>query len=170
MGPPVEAYTSPSQAAKSIVKPFTATKSYRINMFHLNGRKLLYMRTKIIKKSPFLPSRDSDTAVCVADSFCVKMLPYHGIENSIVTDPTLKFKFWKRLMELIGVQLKMGTSRHPQTDGASLIMDPMVENYLRYYCYERPARRIFTFSPARLKSSDAVMKTAVLKTPNYSSS
>lgn len=45
-----------------------------------------------------------------------------------------KSTFWKRVMEMCGVKLKMSTSRHPQTDGASEVMNRMVENYLRCYC------------------------------------
>ena len=36
-------------------------------------------------------------------------------------------------MELSGIKLKMSTSRYPQTDGASEIMNRMIENYLRCY-------------------------------------
>lgn len=59
----------------------------------------------------FIPSRDTDNIVSDRDP-----------------------KFLKRLMELIGVQLKISTSRHPQTDGSSEIMNPMFKNYLRCYC------------------------------------
>lgn len=37
-------------------------------------------------------------------------------------------------MKLCGVKLKMSSSRHPQTDGSSEIMNRMIENYLRCYC------------------------------------
>ena len=37
-------------------------------------------------------------------------------------------------MELCGYKLKMSSSRHPQTDGSSEIMNRLVENYLRCYC------------------------------------
>lgn len=37
-------------------------------------------------------------------------------------------------MKLCGAQLKMSSSRHPQTDGASEVMNRMVENYIRCYC------------------------------------
>ena len=37
-------------------------------------------------------------------------------------------------MELCGIKLKMSTSRHPQADGLSEIMNRMVENYIRCYC------------------------------------
>jgi len=91
---------------------------------------------RLSRRVHFIPSKDSDTAVDVANSFFSKMFPYHGMPDSIVSDrdPKFKSKFWKRLMELLGVQLKMSTSRHPQTDGSSEIMNRMVENYLRCYC------------------------------------
>ena len=56
--------------------------------------------------------------------------------DSIVSDRDPKFTsdFWKTLMNICGVNLKMSTSSHPQTDGSSEIMNRMVENYLRCYC------------------------------------
>lgn len=36
-------------------------------------------------------------------------------------------------MNLSGLKLKLSASRRPQTDGASDIMDRMIENYLRVY-------------------------------------
>lgn len=91
---------------------------------------------RLSRRVHFIPSKDSDTAVDVANSFFRNIFPYHGMPDSIVSDrdPKFKSKFWKRLMELMGVQRKMSTSRHPQTDGASEIMNRMVENYLRCYC------------------------------------
>ena len=91
---------------------------------------------RLSKRVHFIPSKDSDTAVDVANSFFKNMFPYHGMPDSIVSDrdPKFKSKFWKRLMQLLGVQLKMSTSRHPQNDGSSEIMNRMVENYLRFYC------------------------------------
>ncbi len=61
---------------------------------------------------------------------------HHGLPDSIFSDRDPKFtsKFWNRLMELCGIKLKMSSSRHPQTDGASEAMNRMVENYLRCYC------------------------------------
>lgn len=37
-------------------------------------------------------------------------------------------------MKLCNVQLKLSTTRHPQTDGSSEVMNRLVENYLRSYC------------------------------------
>lgn len=41
-------------------------------------------------------------------------------------------------MHLCGIKLQMSTSSHPQTDGASEIMNRMAENYLRCYCNYHP--------------------------------
>ena len=38
-------------------------------------------------------------------------------------DPKFTSKFWKCLMELCGLKLKMSSNRHPQTDGSSEIMN-----------------------------------------------
>ena len=91
---------------------------------------------RLSRRVHFIPSRESDSAVDVANTFFSNIFRHHGIPDSIVSDRDPKFtsKFWKRLMELCGVKLKMSSSRHPQTDGASEIMNRMVENYLRCYC------------------------------------
>jgi len=91
---------------------------------------------RLSRRVHFIPSKMSDTAVDVADSFYTHVFKHHGMPDIIVSDRDPKFtsKFWDRLMELFGVKLKMSSSRHPQTDGASEVMNRMVENYLRCYC------------------------------------
>ncbi len=84
----------------------------------------------------FIPSKDSDTAVDIANSFFSNIFRNHGMPDSIVSDRYPKFtsKFWIRLMELCGVKLKVSSSRHAQTDGSSEITNRKVENYLRCCC------------------------------------
>lgn len=91
---------------------------------------------RLTRRVHFLKCKTSDTAVDVADAFFANIFKLHGLPDSLVSDRDSKFtsEFWKRLMELSGVQLKMSSSRHPQTDGASEIMNRMIENYLRCYC------------------------------------
>jgi len=91
---------------------------------------------RLSRRVHFIKCKTTDTAVDVADSFFTNIFKHHGLPDSIVSDRDSKFtsEFWKRLMELCGIKLKMSTSRHPQTDGASEIMNRMVENYLRCYC------------------------------------
>lgn len=60
----------------------------------------------------------------------------YGISDSIDSNKCPKFtsKFWKSLMELCVVQLKMSSSLHPQADDLSEIMNGMVVSYLRCCC------------------------------------
>lgn len=94
---------------------------------------------RISRRVHFIPSRSSDTAVDAAKSFYGNIFKLHGLPDEIVSDRDPKFtsKFWRTLMDLCGVKLKMSTSRHPQTDGSSEIMNRMLENYLRCYCSYR---------------------------------
>lgn len=84
----------------------------------------------------FIPSRDSDTAIDVAEMFFREIFRLHGLPDSIISDrdPRFTSSFWNRLMSLCDVRLCMSTSYHPQTDGSSEIMNRMLENYLRCYC------------------------------------
>ena len=91
---------------------------------------------RLSRRVHFVTSKETDTAVDVANSFFSNIFKHHGMPDSIVSDRDTKFtsKFWTSLMKLCGVKLKMSSSRHPQTDGSSEIMNRMVENYLRCYC------------------------------------
>ena len=87
---------------------------------------------RLTRRAHCIPSKESNTAV----NFVSLLFKRHGMPDSIVSDRDPKFtsKFWKRLMELYGVKLKMFSSRHPQIDGSSEFINRMVENYLRCYC------------------------------------
>ena len=84
----------------------------------------------------FLSCTTNDTAEDTANAFFSNIFKNHGMPDSIASDrdPKFTFKFWDHLMKLCGVKLKMSTRKHPQTDGATEIMNRMVENYLRCYC------------------------------------
>lgn len=91
---------------------------------------------RLTRRVHFLKCKGTDTAVDTANAFFANIFKLHGLPDNIVSDRDPKFtsEFWKQLMKLSGIQLKMSSSRHPQTDGASEIMNRMVENYLRCYC------------------------------------
>ncbi len=91
---------------------------------------------RLSRRVHFIPSTESGTAVDVANTFFSNTSKHHGMSGSIVSDRDLEFtsKFLKCLMQLCGVKLKMYSSRHPQTDGTSEIMNRTVENCLRFYC------------------------------------
>lgn len=65
-----------------------------------------------------------------------KGFKHHGVTDRKVSDLDRKFiyKFWTILTERSGVKLMVSTSRHPKSDGASEIMNIMMENSLKSYC------------------------------------
>lgn len=91
---------------------------------------------RLSRRVHFIAGRVTDTANEVAKSFFSVILPQHGLPDAIISDRDPKFvsRFWKELMKLCGVKLKMSSAQHPQTDGASEVMNRMIENYLRCYC------------------------------------
>ena len=91
---------------------------------------------RLTRRVHFIKSRGTDTAEDVANAFFSNIFKLHGLPDNVVSDRDRNFtsKFWDCLMELCGVKLKMSTSRHPQTDGTSEIMNRMIENYIRCYC------------------------------------
>lgn len=88
------------------------------------------------KRVRLIPSKCSDTAEDVAKCFFDNIFKIHGLPDSIVSDRDPKFtsRFWSSLMDHCGIKLRMSTSRHPQTDGSTEVMNRMIGNYLRCYC------------------------------------
>lgn len=78
----------------------------------------------------------SDVAETVADIFSNNVFKLRGLPDSLVSnrDPKFASQFWKQLTTLCDIRLKMSTSRHPQTVGATEIMNRMVSDFLRCYC------------------------------------
>ena len=95
--------------------------------------------SKLTRGVRFTPSKDTDTAVDVANSFFNNIVKLNGLPDSIVPYRDSKFMsiFWGQLMKLCEIRLKMSTSRHAQTGGASEIMNRMKENCLRCLCISK---------------------------------
>lgn len=90
---------------------------------------------RLTRRAPFNPSTANDTAVDVANSSFSNIFMLHGLPDITVPerDPKFVSKFWNCLLDLCGIKLKMSTSRHAQTDGASEVVNRMIGNYLRCY-------------------------------------
>ena len=57
----------------------------------------------------------------LAELFLLKIVKYHGVPVSIISDRDLRFtfKFWRAFQEAFGAYLLYSTAYHPQTDGQS---------------------------------------------------
>lgn len=74
------------------------------------------------------PSCSQDTAQDVASCFFDNLFRVNGLLYSIISDHHPKFtaNFWKQLMLLCDFRLRMSSSRHPQTNGVTEILNRIV--------------------------------------------
>jgi len=68
-----------------------------------------------------IPCKQTYRAVDTADVVFEHVYKNHGLPEIIVSDRDRLFTstFWKRLHQLIGTELRLSSSYHPQTDGAT---------------------------------------------------
>lgn len=96
---------------------------------------ILVVVDKFSKMTHFIPCMEAIDAEGVAKLIMKNIVRLHGLPNSIVSDrgPQFVSKFWKILMNLLGVKVKLSTAVHPQTDGQTERMNQSMEQYL--ICY-----------------------------------
>ena len=75
------------------------------------------------------------TAAQVAELFFREVFMLHGLPKTIINDRDNCFMggFWQELFRLVGTELTMSTSDHPQTDGQTEIVNKWLEGYLHNY-------------------------------------
>ncbi len=80
-----------------------------------------------------VPICTNDTAADLAAIYLREAVRLHGLPQSIVSDRDPKFtsKFWRELHCLLGAELLMSTTFHPQTDGISKRTICLVNQILR---------------------------------------
>ena len=87
------------------------------------------------KRAHFIPTRDDSTSKQTAHLFYNIIFRYHGLPREIISDRDRRFTsgFWKSLASLIGTNLAMSTPYHPQTDGATEVVNRTIGGMLRQY-------------------------------------
>eukprot|EP00737_Agarophyton_chilense_P002170 gb/GEZJ01002467.1/.p1 GENE.gb/GEZJ01002467.1/~~gb/GEZJ01002467.1/.p1 ORF type:complete len:321 (-),score=19.04 gb/GEZJ01002467.1/:658-1620(-) len=91
---------------------------------------------RLSRRVRFVACKETDKATDIAQVFFRNIFPHHGLPDSLISDRDPRFvsAFWKALMDLCGVESRMSSARHPQTDGASEVMNRMIEKYIRCFC------------------------------------
>ena len=100
-----------------------------------NGATNIMVITDRLLKSVTLESMDKmDTESC-AKQFIECHWHYHGFPKALTSDRGTNWtsKFWRRLCKMVGIEQRLSTAYHPQTDGATERMNQEVQTYLRAY-------------------------------------
>ena len=88
---------------------------------------------RLTKSAHFIPVREKYSLSRLAELFISKVVKYHGVPVSIISDKDPRFtsKFWIAFQEALGSRLLYSTTYHPQTDGQSERTIQTLEDVLR---------------------------------------
>jgi len=94
------------------------------------------------KYSHFLALAHPFTAVSVAQLFMTNIYKLHGMPTALISDRDRIFtsKLWQELFRLVGVELKMSSSYHPQTDEQTEHVNQCMETFLRCFVHACPTK------------------------------
>jgi len=89
---------------------------------------------RFTKMAHFMPLREK-TAADLAVIFAKEVWRLHGLPTDIVSDRDSRFtsETWKEFLSLLGIQPRMSTAFHPQTDGQTEWLNQTIEAYLRAF-------------------------------------
>ena len=96
---------------------------------------ILVIVDRLSKLVHLVPTTTTVTAPEVAKLFVDNVVRLHGVPSSIVSDRDKNFTshFWQTVRELWGIEERMSTAFHPQTDGQTERVNRVLEEYLRSY-------------------------------------
>ena len=97
---------------------------------------LLVVVDRLSKMAHYIPTTTDVNSKQVAKLFFDNVFRLHGIPDSIVSDRGTQFvsELIRALTDLVGIQQKVSTAFHPQTDGQTERINAIAEQYLRAYC------------------------------------
>jgi hypothetical protein len=100
-----------------------------------NANVILVVVDKYTKFAHFVPLRHPFTVASVARLFMDQIYKLHGLPKSIISDHGRIFtsKLWQLLFQMTGIQLRMSSSYHPQTDSQTERVNQCLETFL--WCF-----------------------------------
>jgi len=90
---------------------------------------------RLTKQRHLVPYSTSVDARDLANLFLQHVFRLHGLPLTITSDrgPQFASAFWHRLCARLGIEPRLSTAFHPQTDGQTERMNAVMEQYLRPY-------------------------------------
>ncbi|KAD6119716.1 hypothetical protein E3N88_10987 [Mikania micrantha] len=88
---------------------------------------------RLTKSAHFIPIREDYSMDRLAKLYVNEIVSRHGVPISIISDRDGRFtsRFWQTLQNVLGTQINMSTTYHPQTDGQTERTNQTLEDMLR---------------------------------------
>jgi hypothetical protein len=101
----------------------------------LNKDAILVVIDKLTKYAYFITTTSEVTALEVANLLFKRIVKHFGLPACLIgdCDPRWTSTVWKALAQMFGTQLAPSTSKHPQTDGQTEVMNQHLETMLQAY-------------------------------------
>ena len=96
---------------------------------------ILVVVDRLTKMVHFISTIEKILAKGLARLFRDNMWKLHGLSKSIISDRGLQFmaELMRELNQILGIESKMSTAFHPQTDGQMERVNQELEQYLRMF-------------------------------------
>ena len=96
---------------------------------------ILVVIDRLTKMSHFIPCRKELDAQQFATLFMQHIVRLHGIPRDIIADrgSLITSELWKETRKNLGIERRLSTAFHPQTDGQTERTNAILEQYLRSY-------------------------------------
>jgi hypothetical protein len=122
---------------------------------------ILVVVDRLSKMRHLIPCRDSTTSKDLAQIYLEKIWVHHGNPDSITSDrgPQFTSEFWRSLCELQGINLRLSTAFHPQTDGQTERLNGVMEQYLRCFVSYQQDDWVKWLPLAEVSANDHVSET-----------
>jgi len=100
---------------------------------------ILVICDQFSKMAHFIATTEKTSAEGLAKLFWDHVWKLHGLPESIISDWGAQFAagMMKELNNLLGIQIKLSTAYHPQTDGQTERINQELEQYLRVFIDHR---------------------------------
>ena len=91
------------------------------------------------KRAHFMETVTTITAAGAANLYLRHVWKHHGLPRSITTDrgPQFAAQVMQEINKVLGINTKLSTSFHPQTDGQTEVVNREVGKFLRIFCFEK---------------------------------
>jgi len=100
---------------------------------------ILVVCDRLSKMAHFVVTTEATLAEGLARLFRDNIWKLHGLPESVVSDrgPQFAAELMKELNRMLGIETRLSTAFHPQTDGQTEQMNQELEQYLRFFVDHR---------------------------------